>query len=202
MKELLVATTNSGKVRELEKLLASVATLRLRSLQDFPDLPVAEEDGATFEANATAKALHYCRLSGLPTVADDSGLVVDALGGRPGVHSSRYAPSDAERIAKLLSEMEGVEWAQRRARFICAAAFAVPDPEVHIHTLTTGILEGYIALEPRGTFGFGYDPIFYVEALGCHLAEVPPETKNTLSHRAQAITKLLPWVKEYFRISH
>jgi XTP/dITP diphosphohydrolase len=198
VKELLVATTNPGKVHELEKLLGSVADLRLRSLKDFPDLAVAEEDGATFEANATAKALHYCRLSGLPTVADDSGLVVDALGGRPGVHSSRYAPSDAERIAKLLREIEGVEWPRRTARFICAAAFAIPLPEVHIHALTTGVLEGHIALEPKGTFGFGYDPIFYVEALGCHLAEVPPETKNSLSHRAQAIEKLLPALQKYF----
>jgi XTP/dITP diphosphohydrolase len=201
VKELLVATTNQGKVHELEKLLESVTNVQLRSLKDFPDLAVAEEDGATFEANAIAKALHYCRLSGLPTIADDSGLVVDALGGRPGVHSSRYAPSDAERIAKLLREMEGIDWPQRSARFICAAAFAVPNPEVHIRTLTTGILEGYIALEAKGTFGFGYDPIFYVEALGCHLAEVPPEIKNSLSHRAQAIAKLLPAVKEYFRIS-
>ncbi|AXA34791.1 Nucleoside 5-triphosphatase RdgB (dHAPTP, dITP, XTP-specific) [Candidatus Sumerlaea chitinivorans] len=201
MKELLVATTNQGKVHELEKLLESVTNVQLRSLKDLPDLAVAEEDGATFEANAIAKALHYCRLSGLPTIADDSGLVVDALGGRPGVHSSRYAPSDAERIAKLLREMEGTDWPQRSARFICAAAFAVPNPEVHIHTLTTGILEGYIALEAKGTFGFGYDPIFYVEALGCHLAEVPPEIKNTLSHRAQAIAKLLPAVTEYFRMT-
>lgn len=200
MRELLLATKNRGKLLELQKLLGGASEVRLLTALDFPNIKEPEETGATFEENAQLKALYYAEHTGLACVADDSGLVVDALGGRPGVLSARYAPTDAERIAKLLEEMRDVPDSQRSARFVCAAAFAVPHPTPQVVALERGELEGWIAREPRGTNGFGFDPVFFVAELGCHLAEVPAEVKNTISHRARAFAKLRlhleKWVKD------
>jgi len=184
---LLVATTNAGKLRELE---ASVEGLTLRSLRDFPGLPEVEEDADTFEGNARKKALAYARATGLPALADDSGLCVDALGGRPGVYSARYAPGDdAARVRKLLLELKTVPEAQRGASFICALCLAFPDGRT---VLEVGRCEGRIATAESGSGGFGFDPIFLIPALGKTFAELTHEEKLARSHRGQALAKLGP----------
>lgn len=197
MREILLATTNRGKLVELGQLLGSESGVRLRSLLDFPHIAAPEESGATFEDNAALKALYYAEQTGLATVADDSGLVVDALNGRPGIHSARYAPSDAERIEKLLEEMRDVPEPARTARFICAAAFAVPGPPARVVALERGQLDGRIAHVARGTNGFGFDPVFFVPELGCHLAEVATEVKNRVSHRARAFSALAVAIRQW-----
>ncbi len=190
MIKLLVATNNPGKVREYEELLAG------RPFQvTFPaaaglELDVAET-GDTFEANARLKALAFAQASGLLTLADDSGLEVDALAGAPGVYSARYAgpgAGDADRYGKLLAALEGVPQGQRTARFRCVIALAWPDGRLR---LAEGRCEGQIGFGPRGDNGFGYDPVFVVEGYGGRtMAELAPEIKNRISHRARAVQAL------------
>lgn len=192
MKELLVATRNRGKLREIESLLGgSVAALS--SLADFPDIPLAVEDGATFAENALKKARSAAQASGKPVIADDSGLVVDALAGRPGVHSARFAgegATDEENNAKLLREMSGIPHERRTAAFHCVIVLCFPDASCQTFS---GELKGVILDAPRGAGGFGYDPLFIVPEYGRTLAELPLETKNVISHRGKALAKL----KEY-----
>ncbi len=185
VRRLLIATHNPGKVREYRVLLADLP-LELVSLADLGIQEPVEETGATFEANARLKARAYAARTGLWTWADDSGLEVDALGGRPGIHSARYAGPDAtdlERCHRLLAELQGHPrpW---RARFRCAVALVRPQDGQE--AVTHGTLEGQITDVPRGSHGFGYDPIFYLPHLGRTLAELPPEEKNRISHRARA----------------
>ncbi|MFW6112998.1 MAG: XTP/dITP diphosphatase [Thermodesulfobacteriota bacterium] len=191
---LVMATRNAGKVRELADLLGDL-NVRLLSLNDFPELPEIPEEGATFADNAAAKARAVARLTGLPALADDSGLEVAALGGRPGVFSARYAqdrtggatPTDEDNWRKLLEELKDVPPAERQARFICEIALAFP----HGRLVTTrGELAGTIALEPRGTQGFGYDPVFWLPDYQATVAELDPAVKNRLSHRGRALQKL------------
>ncbi len=187
--ELLVATHNEGKTRELAELLAD-APLRLRGLREFPWVEEAEETGATFEENAVLKARHYGSLSGLWTLADDSGLVVDALGGAPGVYSARYGGrgiSYAERMALLLEALEATGDKERSARFVCVIALA--DPRTGEVKTFEGVCEGRIADAPRGAGGFGYDPLFVPEGYARSFGELPPEIKQSLSHRARALSK-------------
>jgi len=194
---LLVGTNNSHKAGEISAMLADldVRVVTPRDL-DIADEPV--ENGATFEENARIKARFYAEASGLPCLADDSGLVVDALGGRPGVYSSRYAPTDPERIARLLGELEGVSDAERAARFVCAAALVISDAQSRIEIVKTGTCEGRIAQGPRGENGFGYDPIFYQADLGKTLAEIPAEVKNARSHRGRALQAMRPDLENLF----
>nr|WP_253264079.1 XTP/dITP diphosphatase [Geobacillus sp. DSP4a] len=162
----------------------------VKSLLDFPDVPDVEETGSTFAENARLKAEAISRRFGCPVIADDSGLVVDALGGRPGVYSARYAgedKNDARNIAKLLHELEGVPMEQRTARFHCALAVAIPGRPTAV---VEAACEGYIAEAPRGEGGFGYDPVFYLPEKGKTMAELTPEEKNEISHRAKALAKL------------
>ncbi len=192
MKELLAATGNMGKLAELRELLRdSVAALY--SLGDFQGIPEVEEDGSTFAENAIKKGLSAARATGKAVIADDSGLEVDALGGRPGVLSARFAgegASDAENNARLLRELAHVPNEERTAAFRCVIALCFPDGR----SLTfTGELPGLILKEPRGSGGFGYDPLFLVPECGLTLAELPTEVKNTISHRGRAIARL----KEY-----
>ncbi len=156
------------------------------SLADYPDAPEVEETGVTFIENATIKAKAYAKFTGELTLADDSGLEVDALDGAPGVYSSRFAPSDPERNAKLLDMMKDVPDEQRTARFRCAIAIAAPSGDVRT---CDGAVEGTIARERKGTNGFGYDPIFYVPELGKHMAELTADEKNAISHRGKALEK-------------
>lgn len=194
MKELLVASGNQGKILEIEALLSGIVE-RLLSPADFPFLPPVEEDGADFAANACKKALSAAQATGLPVLADDSGLVVDALGGRPGVFSARFAgdgAGDAANNARLLLEMKNVPREGRTAAFHCVVALCLPDGDCRTFT---GELRGLILTEPRGTGGFGYDPLFLVPEYGLTLAELPLEVKNNLSHRGRALAAL----KEYLR---
>jgi XTP/dITP diphosphohydrolase len=185
MVKLLVATNNPGKVREYEALLRGLP-LTLTYLAQEGIHNEVEETGSTFAENACLKATAYARASGHLTLADDSGLEVDALGGEPGMRSARYAgqeASDEDRYRLLLSKLEGVPWERRTARFRCVAAVATSQGEVRT---TEGTCEGIIAFEPTGEHGFGYDPVFYVAERGQTMAELEPEVKNRISHRARA----------------
>lgn len=191
---LVMATRNPGKIRELKELLADTG-VTLLSLADFPHLPEIPEEGASFAANAAAKAQAVARLTGQAALADDSGLAVDALGGRPGVYSARYAqeltaprpPGDADNWQKLLKEMAEVPWEARGARFICEIALATPDGRLW---RARGECRGVIALDPRGEQGFGYDPVFWVPEYHATMAQLGPGIKNKISHRARALTAL------------
>jgi XTP/dITP diphosphohydrolase len=188
--KLLLATKNTKKVREMREILGSRAEFEIVCASDFPEIPEPEETGNTFMENAQLKAIYYASRTGLLALADDSGLEVDALGGRPGVASARYADTDSARISKLLRELSEVgPAAKRSARFVCAMALARVGT---ILAQSSGTLEGVIATESRGTNGFGYDPIFFAAELNCHLAEAPPETKNRISHRGRALSAILP----------
>lgn len=189
MKELVLATRNLDKGRELAALLGDL-NIRIRTLADFSDAPEVVEDGATCEANAIKKAMEIARATGRAAVADDTGLEVDALGGRPGVYAARYAGEGAtyeDNCRKLLHELKGIPPERRTARFLTVAALALPEGDVRI---AHGILEGLIAETPVGLQGFGYDPVFFVPELGKTLAELAPAEKNRISHRARAFTKL------------
>jgi XTP/dITP diphosphohydrolase len=196
--ELLVATNNAGKIRELSQLLSG-APLRLRLLNEFKGVAEAEETGTTFAENATLKALHYSAHAGLLTLSDDSGLAVDALGGAPGVYSARYAGAHAtyaERMAKLLGELEAAGGADRRARFVCV--IAVADPSARTVETFEGVCEGRIAHAPRGTNGFGYDPLFIPDGHDRTFGELPEEVKHSLSHRARALAKAVRHLRARF----
>ncbi len=187
--QLLIATHNPGKVREFRALLTSLETSPC-----FPSelgLRVeVPEDGDTCADNACQKATAYARVSGLLTLADDSGLEVDVLGGAPGIHSARYASGhDTDRAAVLLTRLRDVPWDQRTARFRCVIAIVTPDGELYS---AEGVCEGLIALEPAGQGGFGYDPVFYLPGHGCTMAQLPQAEKNRVSHRARAVEAALP----------
>jgi XTP/dITP diphosphohydrolase len=201
---LVMATRNPGKIRELKALLRD-SGVTLLSLADFPHLPEIPEEGATFGENAAAKALAVARLTGQPALADDSGLMVDALQGAPGVFSARYAqdrttprpPTDADNWGKLLSELKDVPWGERGARFVCELALATPDGRLR---RARGECAGVIAVSPRGDTGFGYDPVFWVPEYAATMAQLGPEIKNQISHRAKALTAfkelLRSWLQE------
>lgn len=185
--ELLLATTNKGKVPELAELLAGIP-LRLRTLAEFPHVPAPDETGATFAENAELKARFYASRTGLLTLADDSGLETDALGGAPGVHSARYAgagATDEQRIARLLDEMRTSGDPARGARFVCAVALF--DARTGACQLFEGTCAGRIGHESRGSNGFGYDPVFLPQGFDKTFAELPAEIKQRISHRAQAL---------------
>ncbi len=185
IKEILLATRNPDKVRELTALLGDLG-IRIRTLAEFPTSPEVEEDGTTCEANAVKKAREIASATGVPSVADDTGLEVDALDGRPGVFAARYAGESAtyeDNCRKLLKELDGVPPARRTARFITVAALAMPGGDTRV---ATGTLAGVIAQECAGSQGFGYDPLFFVPELGRTLAELTAEEKNRISHRAMA----------------
>lgn len=199
MTRLLIATTNQGKLREYAAIFADLP-LELCSLRDLGISDDVEETGATFAENAQLKAVYYRERSGLATLADDSGLEVVALNGEPGVRSHRYAgpdASDAERNALVLKKLEGVPFHARLARFVSVIALIGPDGVLE---LVEGVLPGVIEQEPRGSGGFGYDPIFYVLDEDKTLAEIPIERKNQISHRARAAEAarevLMRWVVE------
>ncbi len=184
-RSILIATTNQGKLREARQILAGLP-VELTALDAYPDAPEAVEDADTFEGNAEKKAVHYAALCGGWTLADDSGLVVDALGGEPGVYSARYAGLDADDAAnnaKLIAALASVEAEKRTARFCCAVALASPDG---VLASVFGTVEGLIVDEPRGDNGFGYDPHFFVPEKGMTTAQMQPELKNRISHRGQA----------------
>lgn len=188
---IVFATRNQGKLRELRQLLA-LEGVEVICLDDLPGAPEIEETGKTFAANARLKAEGVMTFCGLPTLADDSGLEVDALDGAPGVHSARYAGKDAsddDRIELLLKNLAQVQPAQRTARFRCVVAYADPARPGQVE-LSDGSCEGQILFERRGAGGFGYDPVFFVPELEQTFAEAPAEVKNKLSHRGRAMAKM------------
>ncbi len=185
---VVLATRNQHKKQELVALLGDLH-ITIRTLDDFPEAPEVVEDGETCEANAMKKAVEIARYTGLPAVADDTGLEVDALGGRPGAFAARYAGEHAsyeDNCRKLLRELRGVPPAKRGARFVTVAAIAFPGGK----TLSAkGVLEGVIAESAVGSNGFGYDPVFMLPEYHQTLAQLPPEVKNQISHRARAFAQ-------------
>lgn len=194
MTSLLVATRNPGKVREIREILAHYPELEIAGLDVLGIEETAEEDALevfdTFEENALAKARYFARLTGRLTLADDSGICVDALGGAPGVRSRRFAPGpdlrgtaqDGANNTYLLQQLAGMPESGRTARYVCAAALAGYEEAVFL-----GECEGVVLEEPRGTGGFGYDPLFYIPAEGCTFGELPLDRKNEISHRGRAV---------------
>jgi len=186
---LLVGTHNPGKRREYRELLAPVDARVVFPTDAGVQLSI-RETGTSYAENAYLKARSYADASGLLTIADDSGLEVDALGGAPGIHSARYASgSDHDRVQMLLRNLRGVPWEERTARFRCFLVIVTPDDQV---CESEGVCEGIVAHQPAGEGGFGYDPIFYLPEYGRTMAQVPRETKNQISHRARAVRAALP----------
>jgi XTP/dITP diphosphohydrolase len=190
-RQIVLASGNRGKVREINQILASLHFTVLPQ-SDF-NVPEAEETGLTFVENALLKARNACRHTPLPAIADDSGIEVDALNGAPGIYSARYAgkgASDEQNLRKLLGELDGLPEAERTARFQCVMVYLR-----HAHDPTPiicqGTWEGHITAAPRGANGFGYDPVFFVPTHGCTSAELAPAVKNQLSHRGQALRALV-----------
>jgi XTP/dITP diphosphohydrolase len=193
--KLLLATNNRSKVREYTKLLQGIP-YRIVSLEDVNISEQVEETGASFEDNAILKAKRYCELSGLTTMADDSGLEVDALGGEPGVRSARYAGkdvSDKKRIDFLLKKIVNVPWEKRQAQFKCVIAIVSPDGRVQ---LCHGQCSGILTFAPLGENGFGYDPIFYLPDLHKTMAELSLSEKNAISHRGKAAAEARNTLKQ------
>ncbi|HWB18985.1 MAG TPA: RdgB/HAM1 family non-canonical purine NTP pyrophosphatase [Phycisphaerales bacterium] len=209
--KVLFASSNPHKVKEVREILQP-AGVQVMSLDDLPAEKVAEEpeeDGMTFAENARIKAIAYARASGMLTLADDSGLVVDALHGEPGVHSARYAMDvigeeefdempramrDSANNTKLLAKLKNVPVQKRKARFVCA--MCLTDSHGHVKTETEGVFEGVIVDTMHGTNGFGYDPLLYVEDAGCTSAEMTAEEKNRRSHRGQAARKMVNTLRQ------
>jgi XTP/dITP diphosphohydrolase len=194
VQNLLIASTNAGKLKEFRDMMTDLAV----NWVSLADVGLAgmdvEETGTTFTENALLKARAYAAASGLPTLADDSGLVVDALDGAPGVYSARYAPTTEERNIKLLSAMKDIPKDQRAARFVSVIALVTPND---VTITAEGRVEGNIGYETRGSHGFGYDPIFVIDD-GRHLAELLPEEKHAISHRGRAMQKLHPLLRCLF----
>ncbi|MBI5493151.1 MAG: XTP/dITP diphosphatase [Deltaproteobacteria bacterium] len=190
--KVVIATRNRGKISEIKTILKDLS-LELLSLDDFPQIKLPPEEGNTFEENALAKARYVASITDLPALADDSGLEVDALNGRPGVCSARYAgegSTDRENYLKLLSELKGI--GDRRARFRCVIAFV--DPRKGDRTFE-GVFEGVVAEAPRGHRGFGYDPVFLVPHKNRTVAELTDGEKNSISHRAGALKRFREWME-------
>jgi XTP/dITP diphosphohydrolase len=191
--KIVLASGNPGKIREIQAMLADHPIV---PQSDF-SIGDAEETGTTFVENAIIKARHAALNSGLPAIADDSGLVVDALDGAPGVFSARYAgagSSDLDNLQKLIKELDGVPEAERSARFICVLVFMQHAAD-STPMISQGVWEGTILTQPAGSNGFGYDPVFWVPTHHCASAELPPEVKNALSHRGQALRSLTAMLK-------
>jgi XTP/dITP diphosphohydrolase len=186
MEKIIFATGNQGKLREIRMILEGTG-LEIISMKEAGVTGDIEENGTTFKENALIKAKAVCSMTGMPALADDSGLVIDALGGEPGIHSARYLGHDTSYDIKnndLIRRLEGVPDEKRSARFVCAIACALPDGRTFTEEAA---MEGRIGYEIRGENGFGYDPIFFLPEYGCTSAEISPEEKNRISHRGKAL---------------
>ena len=199
MTRVVLATRNDHKVRELREILADVVEelgLEIVGASEFPDAPDVVEDEVTFDGNARLKAVALAQHTGLPALADDSGLAVDVLGGSPGIFSARWCGrhgDDRANLELLLAQLADVKDEHRAAAFVCAAVLALPDGTVRA---TEGRFPGRLAREPRGENGFGYDPILGVEGDTRHAAELSPEEKNAVSHRGKAFRAMVPHLRE------
>jgi len=195
MRKFIVATKNKGKIKEIEKILVGLP-LDVISMEQVGIYSDIEESGSTFEENALIKAQELHKLTGEMVMADDSGLEVDYLNGAPGVYSARFAgerATDEDRNCKLLNLLDGVPFEKRKARFVCAIAVVLPDGKSFIEK---GICDGYIALTPQGSNGFGYDPLFYIPEYDMTMAQLDPDIKNRISHRAKALRAMVEKLKK------
>lgn len=194
--KIVLASRNEKKLEELKRILKDLE-IEILSLKDFPSLQEVIEDGLTFEENALKKARYVSMMTGLPALADDSGLEVEALGGAPGVFSARYAgenATDEENIDKLLSALRNVPFSERKARFVCCIALVYPNGEEYIFK---GEIKGFISETPRGHQGFGYDPIFQPEGHNRTFAEMSQQEKDAISHRSKALKKFKDFLMRY-----
>jgi XTP/dITP diphosphohydrolase len=197
-KSIVLATRNLGKVLEFERILeAARIDVTVLGLRDFPDMPDVDETGSTFEENALLKAHQISQYTGLPALADDSGLCVEALGGAPGIYSARWAGThgdDAANVEKVLSQVKASGTSDLGARFRCAVALVIPEshPAGFQEIVREGEMVGNLVMEPRGSNGFGYDPIFQPLGYKQTSAELPSEEKDAISHRGQALAAILP----------
>lgn len=188
IKKLVFATKNKNKLSEVRNMLKNTGIEICEIKSEFDP----EETGTTFEENAYIKAFEAAKITGMSAFGDDSGIEVDALGGRPGIYSARYAENDVKRIDKLLEELKDVPSEKRTARFICAMATVTPEGETLFSCLET--CEGFIADEPSGSGGFGYDPIFFLPEKNSTVSELTQDEKNTISHRGKALRKIIKWL--------
>ena len=193
--KLVIATHNPGKAHEISAIIRNLP-LEYLTLKEAGLSQDIAETGDTYAANALLKAAFAAHATGLPALGDDSGLEVEALEGRPGLHSARYAPTTPKRWTKLLAELKDVPWEKRSARFVCVIALAAPNREP---ITVEGECRGLIAFEPKGEGGFGYDPLFYLPEYDCTLAELDEEVKNCVSHRARAVLKAKEVLRGWFR---
>lgn len=194
---IVLATRNKKKLEEILRIISGKNVL-FQTLDDFPDFPEIKEDGSRFEENAVKKAVAAAGFTGRPAIADDSGLEVFALNGAPGVYSARYAgdeSDDKKNVDKLLNEMRNFKDEERKARFVCTIAFAFPDGRCNVFD---GYVNGMIAQEPKGSYGFGYDPVFYPDGFNRTFAEMTASEKDSLSHRKMAIEKLYKYLKSIY----
>jgi len=188
---IVCATANLHKLKEIKFILSGIS-LSILSLCDFPRIFLPAECGSTYEENALYKARQVFHFTGLPSLADDTGLEVKALGGRPGIFSSRYAENDRERRRKLLEELREIPWEQRRAKFVCTVAFVNGEGEY----LFRGEVPGFISFKERGENGFGYDPLFFLPEVGRTYGEMDEQEKNAVSHRFKALSKFREWLEK------
>ncbi len=198
--KIIFASGNAGKVREIDQLLEGLS-LKVLPQSDF-DVPQIEETGLTFVENAILKARNAAHYADLPAIADDSGIAVDVLQGRPGIYSARFAgvgASDEENLLKLIDMIKPFPEEQRTARFICSMVYLRHEHDP-VPIIAQGVWEGQLVTEPKGENGFGYDPVFYVASQQCTSAELTPEVKNKLSHRGQALMQLLGKLKEVYSV--
>lgn len=197
MTDLVLATRNKGKIEEVQRLISEHAPhIRLRSVAEF-SVDDVEETGSTFEENALLKASTIARLTGLPALADDSGIAIDALGGAPGVYSARWSGvhgDDGANIAKVLEELADVPESDRGAQFVCVIALAMPDGR---HVTVRGEVEGRVRTAPVGEYGFGYDPIFQPAGFQITTAQMDPKTKDSISHRGKALREIAPKIAPF-----
>lgn len=194
--KLVAATANKNKIREIREKFTGTGHVMIVSASDLGPVPDIAEDADTFEGNALIKAKKICEITGMPAMADDSGLVVDALNGAPGVYSARYGGpglDDRSRYMLLLDNMKEIPDGARQARFVCAIAIVLPDSREFI---TNGTCEGIIARSPEGEMGFGYDPVFFLPEKGRTMAQLSMEEKNSLSHRGRALEKAAELIKK------
>jgi XTP/dITP diphosphohydrolase len=202
MRKLVLATQNNGKIKEFERLLAEfVSDVQVLGLRDFPDMPDVAETGASFIENSLLKARGICEFTQLPTLADDSGLCIDYLNGDPGIYSARWSGvhgDDAANISKVLSQLEGVSLSDRSAQFVCEVALVFPKGHKHqdIELIESGKLSGFITHSPRGSAGFGYDPIFQPVGADLTLGEFAHGEKDKISHRGIAMRAIAPRILE------
>ena len=201
MPNLLLATTNQGKIREYCLLLRNIG-YHIRTIAEQGIVKIITETGSSYEQNARLKAITYAELSRLITIADDSGLEVDALGGKPGVHSARFAgenTTDEDKVKTLLAKLDSIPWEKRTACFKCVIAIATPEGQLE---LCHGECRGIITFETRGKNGFGYDPIFYIPGIDKTMAELPLKKKNEISHRSQASQRARQVLKRLRKQTH